>query len=118
MSKIEQVFVTGGAGYVGAVLVPKLLDAGYENHHVSEIAAMIQRITAGDVKIVTPPPNDHRSYHICSEKIRQELGFEPKRTIEDAVHNVVDAFHSKQIPNAMTSNIYYNVKTMKERKLS
>ena len=100
------------------VIDGQIFNVGYENRRVAEIASIVQRIAGDDVKVCTTPTNDHRSYHICSDKIRRALGFEPKRSIEDAVHNVVDAFHARKIPNAMSENIYYNVKTMKELQLS
>ena len=44
-------------------------------------------------------------------------GFEPKRTIEDAVAGLCRAFKSGLIPDAMTDTRYYNVKTMQVRGL-
>jgi nucleoside-diphosphate-sugar epimerase len=92
----------------------KIYNAGYENHRVREIAAMVRNVVGPDVEIVTTPTDDHRSYHISSEKIRRELGYVPKRTIEDAVRGLVQSFQAGRIPNSMTDPRYYNIKTMQE----
>ncbi len=90
----------------------KIFNAGYENYRVIEIAEMVRNVVGRDVEIVTTLTDDHRSYHISSEKIRRELNFVPKRTIEDAVHDLVDAFQADKIPNPMSHNRYYNIRTM------
>ncbi len=95
----------------------KTYNAGYENHTVTQIAEMVKRVVGDDVQIVTQPTDDNRSYHISSEKIKKELGFVPKRTIEDAVKDLVAAFKAGQIPNSMSDIRYYNIKTMQQIKL-
>ncbi len=90
----------------------KIFNAGYENHTVSEIAGMVKKIVGPDVIINTQPTNDNRSYHISSEKIKRELGFMPKHTIEDAVRDLSQAFTAGKIPESMTNPRYYNIKTM------
>jgi len=96
----------------GEAIDGKVLNAGYENYRVMEIAEMIRGVVGKDVEIVTTPTDDHRSYHISSEKIKRELGFVPQRTIEDAVRDLVAAFQAGKIPNPMTDIRYYNIKTM------
>ena len=91
----------------------KIFNAGYENHRVIEIAEIVRKVVGKDVEVDVIPTNDHRSYHISSEKIRCELGFAPKHTIEDAARDLVVAFEAGKIPDPLTSNRYYNVKTMK-----
>ncbi len=96
----------------------KIFNAGYENHRVLEIAEMVQKVVGKeDVKITTRPTNDNRSYHISSEKIKRELGFEPKHTIENAIKDLCDAFNAGKIPNPLDDIRYYNMKTMLAKQL-
>ena len=84
---------------------------------MAEIATLVQDIV-GEVTIETTPSDDHRSYHICSDKIRRELGFEPCHDIARAAEDLVQAFRSGKVPNAMTDSRYYNVELMKQLSLS
>lgn len=95
----------------------KIYNAGYENHKVAEIADIVRKVVGDDVEIVTTPTDDHRSYHICSDKIRRELGFEPRYSIDNAVEELLGAFQAGRVPNAMDDERYYNVKLMKNHEL-
>lgn len=95
----------------------KIFNAGYQNLRVIQIAEVVRSVVGEDVEIHTMPTDDNRSYHISSDKIKSELGFIPKRTIEDAVHDLIAAFQGGKIPNPMTDIRYYNIKTLQAKKL-
>ena len=68
------------------------------------------------IEIVTTPSNDLRSYHINSDKIYRVLGFKPKRSVEDAVRDLCEAFKQGQVPDSLSDERYFNVRTMKSIK--
>jgi nucleoside-diphosphate-sugar epimerase len=90
----------------------KVFNAGYENHSVMDLARMVQRAVGDHVGIEVVPTDDNRSYHVCSDKIREELGFAPTHSVEDAVRDLVAAFAAGKLPDSMTDPRYYNIKTM------
>ncbi len=96
----------------------KIFNAGYQNHTVAELAEKVRDVVQKEIpgkealEIITTPSNDYRSYHISSEKIKRELGFTPKHTLDDAVRDLLHAFRNDKIPNPMTDIQYYNIKTM------
>jgi len=95
----------------------KIYNVGYHNHKVRDIANMVKGVIGEDVKIITTPTDDNRSYHVSSDKIKRELGFAPKRDIEDAVRDLAAAFEDGRIPDAMTDDRYYNIKRMQRLSL-
>ena len=95
----------------------KIFNVGFENYKVVQIAEMVRKVVGQEVEIVTTPTDDNRSYHVSSQKIKRELGFVAQHSVEDAVRDLVTAFQAGKIPNSMTDNRYYNIKTMQHLKL-
>lgn len=96
----------------------KIFNVGDENHTVADLADMVRRVVGPQVTVNASPTNDNRSYHISSGKIKAELGFSPKFTIEDAVRDLKEAFGAGRLPNSLTDKRYYNIETMKAVKLA
>ena len=96
----------------------KIWNAGYHNLKVREIAEMVRAEVGKNVDIVVTPSDDHRSYHVSSEKIKEELGFSAKRTVSDAIIDLKKAFQAGKVPNAASDDRYYNIKRMQGLKLT
>jgi nucleoside-diphosphate-sugar epimerase len=99
------------------VIDGKIWNAGYHNLKVSTIAEMVKAEVGPKVDIVVTPTDDHRSYHVSSEKIRKELGFSAQRSVKDAIVDLRAAFSAGKVPNSMTDDRYYNIKRMQSLKL-
>ena len=95
----------------------EIFNAGYENQTVLDLANTVKEVIGKDVELKTTPTNDNRSYHISSKKIKKILNFESKFTIKDAVIDLKDAFKKDLLPNSLTDDKYFNIKTMQSIKL-
>lgn len=95
----------------------KTFNAGYQNHRVKDIAQMVQENVGENVKVTTTPTDDNRSYHISSEKIKNELGFVPRFTLVDAIKDLKSAFERGLVPNSLSDSRYFNIKRMQEADL-
>lgn len=89
----------------------KVYNAGYENLKVIEIAKLVQDVV-GHVEMEVEETDDPRSYHVCSDKIKSELGFDTKHTVREAILELKEAFEKKLITSADDER-WNNMKRMK-----
>ncbi len=101
----------------------RTFNCGFQNMRISEIATSVKAEVEkampqlGTIGITVTESNDNRSYHINSDKIRRELGFGTKFTVNDAVRDLCQAFQAGLLPNSMTDDNYFNVQKLKALKV-
>ena len=95
----------------------EIFNAGYENQPVSELANTVRDVVGSDVNLITTPTDDNRSYHISSEKLKNQLGFSAQHTIREAATDLVEAFSQGLLPNSLEDERYFNIKRMQSLNL-
>lgn len=86
--------------------------AGY-NTTVQEIAETIREVLNGELELTSGPARaDERSYHVSSERIAKELGFGMKKTIRDAIVDIMNAYQAGLWENP-DEPIYHNIQQLK-----
>ena len=98
----------------------EIFNVAYQNHTIAELAEIVRGVVEREIPEGNPiemervPSDDLRSYHVSSKKIAEKLGYSPKKTIEDAVKDICDAFKAGKFPNSLDDSKYFNVRAVKE----
>ena len=101
----------------------EIFNIGYQNYSVNEIADIICKTlkkfeNRDNIIVEKVSSDDNRSYQINSEKIYKVLRYKPKRSLEDAVFDLCEAFKSGKLPNSLSDDKYMNVKVMKKKNIT
>ena len=81
-------------------------NAGFENISIMEIAERV--VEHAPAKITVTASNDPRSYRVNSDKLLA-LGFRPKKTVNDAIREIVHKFRSGELKD---EERFHNLKWM------
>lgn len=95
-----------------ALINGKTFNFGFENHKIIDIARIIQaELSDLPVEIQITNTLDQRDYHISSQKILQELGYQPVSSIRAEVAELRRVLESGMFPN-IDAPEFYNMQTM------
>jgi len=98
----------------------EIFNVGHQNMSIRDLADVVKKVVEEEfpdkapIDIVTTPSDDNRSYHVNSDKVARVLGFQPSHGIEEAVRDLCKAFRAGKLPDSMTNDWYYNVRTLKK----
>jgi nucleoside-diphosphate-sugar epimerase len=108
LSDFYRTLITAPANQISG----RAFNVSRENASVMALAEMVRSELDPSLPIETVPSDDPRSYHLCADKARDLLGFEPRRELVTAVKELRDAYNSGQVSDSKSA-IYRNVAWMK-----
>jgi len=85
-----------------------IYNAGFENISIMDIAERVAQ--HAEAEIVVTESNDPRSYRVNSDKLLA-TGFRPKKTVDDAIREIVQKYHSGELKN---EDRFHNLKWMQK----
>ena len=94
-----------------------------ENISIENIAIKIQDIFKNkyNEEVVikkTPSEDDKRSYYLNSDKVKKELKFKLKYSVENAIDEIYQILKTDQFKDSLENDIYYNIRTLKKLRIS
>jgi nucleoside-diphosphate-sugar epimerase len=79
-----------------------------------EVAELVKAEIGADVRIATVPAAENRTAPVSARRLKRELGWSARRTLRDAVRDLLAAFKSGKAPHALTDPRYDNARTVRE----
>lgn len=92
----------------------QIYNVGHQNLTIKETAELVSYIIPAE--IICTESSDPRSYHVSAEKFKKAFGWEPKKTVCDAVRELCSAYRFGNIPNP-DDDRYYRVRSIKKMDL-
>lgn len=87
-------------------------NVGATNLTIMETALMVRDELGQHIKINVTSTNDNRSYHVSSKKVEKVLGFKPRHTVRDAIHEIAYAYEHGYIADPDDPR-YYAIRKLK-----
>jgi nucleoside-diphosphate-sugar epimerase len=100
----------------GESLAMGTFNVACENHSFSTLAAIVRDVvqqelpTIGHIELETADAERSISYNVSADRIHQTLGWQPRKSVEDAVVDLCRAFRDGKIPGALSDPRYYNLR--------
>jgi len=88
-----------------------ILNLSSINIRIIDLAKKIREILKCEIRVLEEI-KDPRNYRVNSDKAKKEIGFNPRRGIEDAIMEIKKAYEDKKLANS-TQSIYSNIGYLK-----